>query len=162
MIINTRNFGEIEVDINQIINFVDGIPGFDHLTKFVIMDNPDPEVPFKWLQSIDDGDFAFVIINPFLFKPDYDFEINKSTLTKLEIEKHEDIVVYSIVVVPEDLEKMTANLAAPIIINANNKKARQVILDGGKYNIKHYIMEELKNISKKQNENNDSKAEEAL
>jgi len=147
MLINTKHFGEIEVQENKVIKFSDGIPGLNHLKEYVIIENSDLEIPFKWLQSVKDGEVAFVIVNPFIIKPDYDFEINESTIKKLDIKDQKDIEVYNIVVVPEDITKMTVNLAAPIIINISNNSGKQVILDGDKYAIKHYIMDELRNIS---------------
>ncbi|QUH24925.1 flagellar assembly protein FliW [Serpentinicella alkaliphila] len=164
MLINSKHFGEIEIEKEKILKFVDGIPGLNNLTEYVILDNEDADIPFKWLQSVEDEDVTFVILNPFIFKPDYDFVINDSTITRLEIENEKDIIVYSIVVVPEDITKMTANLAAPIIINSMNKKAKQVILEGDKYSIKHYIMDELNNNSTKNSGNDiyEEKVEEAL
>ena len=164
MLINSKHFGEIEIEEEKILNFVDGIPGLNNLTEYVIIDNEDADIPFKWLQSVEDEDVTFVILNPFIFKPDYDFEINESTIAKLEIEDEKDIIVYSIVVVPEDITKMTTNLAAPIIINSTNKKAKQVILEGDKYSIKHYILDELNNNSTKNSGNDiyEEKVEEAL
>ncbi|KAB3539672.1 flagellar assembly protein FliW [Alkaliphilus pronyensis] len=144
MILNTRHFGEIEIKENEIINFVDGIPGFEGIEKYIIINNPDKEVPFNWLQAVDEPSLAFVVINPFIFKQDYDFQIPKNTIEKLEIKSHQDVLVQSIVVVPEDINKMTANLKAPIIINVRNKKAKQILLDDEKYQIKHYVLDEIK------------------
>ncbi|MDR5659773.1 flagellar assembly protein FliW [Serpentinicella sp. ANB-PHB4] len=158
MKITTKNFGEIEINEKSVIDFIDGIPGFDHLKKFVLIENPEEDMQFHWLQSVDDGDVAFVVINPFLFKPDYDFEISENTIIKLQLEDPKDVAIYSIVVVPEDLTKMTANLAAPIVINTKNKKGKQVLLDSDKYSKRHYIMEELNIVS----EEVTKKEEEAL
>ncbi|AOY78275.1 flagellar assembly protein FliW [Clostridium formicaceticum] len=146
---NTKHFDEIEVDENKILDFSDGIPGFEALTKFVIIHNPEEEVPFQWLQSVEDTDLAFVIVNPFIFRSDYDFEIPKSTLEKLQIQSPEDVSVFTIVIIPEDIKKMTANLRAPIIINTKNNKAKQIVLDDENYHTKHYILEEMKNASAK-------------
>ena len=144
MILETKHFGEIKIGENDIINFVDGIPGFEKLSKYIIVENPDEEIPFKWLQCIDDPDLAFVIIDPFVFKSDYEFDIPQNAIEKLHIKSHEDINIYTIVVVPEDIEKITANLAAPIVINAVNRKGKQVFLEDDRYHRRHLILEELK------------------
>ncbi|SCY86854.1 flagellar assembly protein FliW [Alkaliphilus peptidifermentans] len=144
MIIETRHFGEIEVGLEEVIHFPDGIPAFEENKKYVIIENPDKDVPFHWLQSIEEPSLAFVIINPFLFMEDYDFQIPKSILEKLEIESPEIVSVHTIVVVPDDINKMTANLKAPIIINTKNKKGKQIVLDDTKYQTKHYIIDEIK------------------
>lgn len=145
MIIKTKHFGEIEVDEKNIINFCDGIPGFDDFKKYIIIQNPEKDVPFNWLQSIDNTDLAFVIINPFVFKNDYEFDMPENTIKRLDIKSHEDINIYSIVTIPEDINKMTANLAAPIIINVLNKLGKQILLQDSEYSRKHLILEEIKN-----------------
>ncbi|MFW5649235.1 MAG: flagellar assembly protein FliW [Candidatus Alkaliphilus sp. MAG34] len=144
MILKTKHFGEIEVKEGDIINFVDGIPGFEKLLRYVIVENPDKDIPFKWLQCVDDSDLAFVIVDPFVFKKDYEFDIPQNVIKKLHIESHKEINIYTIVVVPEDIEKMTANLAAPILINVANKKGKQVFLEDDRYHRRHLILEEIK------------------
>jgi len=145
MILNTRHFGEIEIEEQDIITFKDGIPGFEDLRRYVVIQNPDAEVPFNWLQSVEEQELAFVIVNPFIFKKDYDFQLSKSVVEKLKIEEPNDVTVYSIVVVPEDITRMTANLMAPVIINNRTKLGKQVVLDNSTYHTKHYILEEIKN-----------------
>lgn len=145
MIIKTKHFGEIEVDEKNIINFCDGIPGFDDFKRYIIIQNPEKDVPFNWLQSIDNTDLAFVIINPFVFKNDYEFDMPENTIKRLDIKSHEDINIYSIVTIPEDINKMTANLAAPIVINVANKLGKQILLQDSVYSRKHLVLEEIKN-----------------
>ncbi|WP_069650366.1 flagellar assembly protein FliW [Caloranaerobacter ferrireducens] len=143
MKLNTKHFGEIEIDEDSIITFSDGLLAFEEQKRFVIINNPDEEIPFKWLQSIDNPNLAFVIINPFLFKKDYEIDIPQSVIDKLDIKEEKDILVYSIVVVPEDITKMTANLVGPIIINSKNKLGKQIILEDSRYTTKHLILDEL-------------------
>ncbi|SHH69837.1 flagellar assembly factor FliW [Caloranaerobacter azorensis DSM 13643] len=143
MLLNTKHFGQIEIDEDSIITFPDGLLAFEEQKRFVIINNPDEEIPFKWLQSIDNPDLAFVIVNPFLFKRDYEFDIPQSVVDRLDIEREKDVLVYSIVVVPEDITKMTANLVGPIIINLKNRLAKQIILDDKRYTTKHLILDEL-------------------
>ncbi|MBS4538144.1 flagellar assembly protein FliW [Clostridium sp. D2Q-11] len=142
MIINTKNFGNIEVLEESIIQFSEGIPGFQEQKRFVIIENEDEENPFQWLQAIDTPELAFVIINPFIFKKDYDFNIPESVVEKLNINSPHDIAIYTIVVVPEDIKKMTANLSGPVIINAKEKLAKQIILDDKRYNTKYPIFQD--------------------
>jgi len=145
MIIKTRNFGEIEIKEEEIIIFSDGIPGFENLKQYIIIENPDKDVPFNWLQCVEDMELAFVIINPFTFKEDYEFNIPQNAIDKLHIKSHDDINIYSIVIIPEDISKMTANLAAPIVINHVNKKGKQILLQDSGYSKKHLILDEIRN-----------------
>lgn len=139
MKLQTKHFGVLDIDKDKIIRFPEGIPGFEDEKEFIIINNEDEENPFQWLQSTNSPDLAFVIINPFQIFPDYDIVIPKSVQEKLEIEKEEDVAIYSIVVVPKDLKKMTTNLLGPIIINIRSKIGKQVIMEDSRYSTKHYI-----------------------
>jgi flagellar assembly factor FliW len=144
MLINTKHFGEIEIDETKIITFRNGLPGFENVKKFVVLSEPDSESVFCWLQSVDEPNLAFVILDPFIIIKDYELNLNRETLKELEIEKEEDVIAYSIVVVPADINKMSINLQAPLIINARNHKGMQLILDTDRYGVRHYILDELK------------------
>ncbi len=143
MLLQTKHFGEIEIDESKIITFTNGLPGFESVKKFSIISEPDKMPVFNWLQSVDKPDLAFVIIDPFIVVKDYQFNLNKETLKELEIENEEDVLSYSIVVVPQDINKMSINLQAPLIINVKNHKGMQLILDTDRYSVRHYILEEL-------------------
>ncbi|MDK2919035.1 MAG: flagellar assembly factor FliW [Candidatus Petromonas sp.] len=146
MKINTRHFGEIEINENEIINFPDGLLGFEDIKKYILINSPDPEVPFQWLQSVDEPNLAFVVTSPFLFKSDYEFDIPQNVVEKLEIEKTEDVMIYSIAVVPDDIKDMTINLKGPIIINTKTNRAKQIVLEDDKYTLKYKIFENIKKI----------------
>lgn len=146
MKLNTRHFGEIEINEDNIINFEEGVLGFESVKEFVIIDNPDAENPFKWLQSVDEPSLAFVIINPFLFINNYEFDIPNKVTKELELDNHEDVIVYSIAVVTEDIKNMTLNLKAPIIINAKNNRSRQIILQKDEYPLKYKIFQKQQSI----------------
>lgn len=139
MKLHASSFGEIEIDEEEVLTFPEGIPGFEQYKKFIVINNPDEENPFDWLQSVDNEDLAFVIINPFFVYPDYDITIPGSAIEKLKIKDETDVFVYTIVVVPENLEDMTTNLSGPIIINGKEKLGKQVILEDNRYTTKHYI-----------------------
>ena len=139
MKLNTKNFGEIEIEEQKIIHFPEGLPGFENENKFIIINSEDEESAFGWLQSIKNPELAFVIINPFFVYPNYDIVIPKIVQEKLKLQDKKDLIIYSIVVVPEDIEKMTANLLGPIIINTKKMIGKQVILDDDRYSTKHYV-----------------------
>lgn len=142
MKLNTTNFGQIDIDEEKIIHFKEGILGFEVEKEFIMIYNEDEENPFQWLQSIKSPDLAFVIINPFTVFEDYEITISDAVQKKLNIEDEKDVAIYSIVVVPEDLKKMTVNLAGPIIININKRLGKQVILDDSRYTTKHYVFKQ--------------------
>jgi flagellar assembly factor FliW len=144
MLLNTKHFGEIEIDESKIITFKEGIPGFENLQRYIVLYNGDETSPFRWLQCVDDGQLAFAVINPFMILGNYDIEISEETVASLNIESITDVMVLAIVVVPEDPNKMTMNLKAPVIINTKNNCGMQVVLDTDMYSVRHYIVEELR------------------
>ena len=140
----TKHFGTIEIEESGIIDFPDGIPGFENSKKFIVLGDGDESSPFKWLQSVDFPELAFAVVDPFAVKKDYDIEISDDVLKQLEISSLKEVLIYSIVVVPEDLSKISMNLIAPVIINTRTKKGAQVVLDTDRYGVRHYILEELR------------------
>jgi flagellar assembly factor FliW len=136
LIIQTKYFGKMVINKNKIINFPDGLPAFRNQNKFVIIDLPDNH-SFYCLQSVQEAETAFLMIRPWDFFPDYDFVIPDQDLEELGITSHKQVLIYNIVTIPEDFRKMTANLMAPIVINSENLKGRQVILQKGNYQIRH-------------------------
>ncbi|NLL06442.1 MAG: flagellar assembly protein FliW [Clostridiaceae bacterium] len=144
MLLNTKHFGEIEIDESKIITFKEGIPSFEDLKRYIVLYNGDETSPFRWLQCVDDGQLAFAVINPFMILKNYDIEISEETVESLNIESITDVMVLAIVVVPEEPNKMTMNLKAPVIINTKNNSGMQVVLDTDMYSVRHYIIEELR------------------
>ncbi|MFN8615189.1 MAG: flagellar assembly protein FliW [Vampirovibrionales bacterium] len=126
--IQTSRFGPITVDDAGILSFVSPILGFDELTDYVLLDHAD-DSPFKWLQSLQAPELAFVVTNPKFFNIDYEFELPEDFCQLLELTQAEDAVVLTIVNIPADNPKaMTANLLGPVVVNQSNRKAMQVVL----------------------------------
>jgi len=144
MEINTKLFGTINVDEDKVITFGNGIIGFYDLKKFMLIhDAENEDSTITWLQSIDEPSFAMPVMNPLKVKEDYDPLIEDELLKELGDIKPEDLLVLVTVTVPTDITKMTCNLMAPIVINAGNKAACQVIVDGDDYEVKfpiYYIL----------------------
>lgn len=131
MILNTNHLGEIEFEKKDIIQFPKGIPGFEEEKEFIVVLTGDIEFPYTYLQSVKSEDLAFIMTDPFLFLEDYDFEISDEDADFLELKNKEqidDITVYTIVTIPEDVDQTTINISAPIIINMESKIGKQIIL----------------------------------
>jgi flagellar assembly factor FliW len=130
MKLNTHYFGELEVRDDQIINFVNGLKGFEDMKRFAIINNYDTEepVPFFWLQSLENPDLAFVLTVPFIFKPDYAFDLSNETQEALHITKDSELGIYSIVTIPGEIKDFTYNLMGPIVVNYTTREGDQVVL----------------------------------
>lgn len=140
---NTTRFGEIEVNESDVIQLPAGLIGFPEYKRYVLLDH-DKESPFKWLQSLDEGAIAFVVIDPRLFRPDYTVEVTQAEVTDLSLESEDDAIVSVIITMPSNPQNMTANLKAPLIFNLRNRKGKQIILNNPAYTTRHNVMEEMR------------------
>ncbi len=131
--IDTR-FGEVEYDPAHLLHFPVGLVGFPNLRDFVVMPNK-KEGPLFWIQSIDDNDIAFVLTDPTNFFLEYKVIPEESEKNILKIEKVEECYVLTVVTVPPD-QKITLNLAAPILFSPKTNRAIQVILENTEFKTK--------------------------
>ena len=139
MKINTSRFGEVEVDENLIFNFIEPILGYEHLSKFILLDHT-PDSPFKWLQSVEDPDVAFPITFPAFFGIDYQFVISEEKAKKLELTNAENLLSFNIACVPQgNPENSTVNLIGPIVVNMDNKNSMQLVLTNSNFSTKHRL-----------------------
>ena len=134
-IIDTTRFGQLEYSEKEVIVFEKGIPGFEQEKEFILvkMDSEDQLNPLAFLQSINSGELSFIIASPFSFYADYEFDLDDATKEDLKIKEPEDVAVWGILSVPEEFEKTTINLQAPVIINLKKKVGKQIILHDSKY-----------------------------
>jgi flagellar assembly factor FliW len=141
--VNTTRFDELQVNKEDVINFQEGLLGFENLKKFFVVD-PGDSTLILWLQSIDDGKIAFPIIEPKIYKPDYVAKLLPADMSSVELESLSQAKIYSILTIPSDITQMSANLKAPIVINNEKKIAKQIVLQDSKLNVKHEMYKELK------------------
>ena len=127
-------FGEIEYDPDKVLYFPAGLVGLPNLKHFVVMPNK-KDGPLFWIQSVDDPDIAFVLTDPTNFFLEYKVAPDSEEKQTLHIEKDEDCFALSIVTVPQD-QKITVNLAAPILYSPKSNRALQVILENSDYQTK--------------------------
>jgi flagellar assembly factor FliW len=142
MIIDTIRFGEVEIDPASIIEFREGIPGLEEYTKFALLQFEE-SYPIIWLQCVDEGGVCLPVLDTFAVLDGYVFDIDDEDVKELQLGKPEELHVVSVLVIPDDLQKMTVNLAAPIIINTSSGKAKQILLSGGDYNVRAPIFSEI-------------------
>ena len=158
MKIATTRFGDLQVDEKDILNFKEGILGFENLTQFFIVD-PGDNTLILWLQSIQDGSVAFPVIEPKIFNPNYVAKLLPSELQSLQLDSLAAAKIYSILTIPQDVVQMSANLKAPIIINSSSNLARQIVLQDNKLSVRFEMYKELKKhiIAMTNNSSDDSK-----
>ena len=141
MLIRSKAFGEVEIDERQRIYFPFGLFGFEKLKEFALIDSSQP--PFFWLQSLEVEDIAFILIEPTVFRPDYELRISEGDMEEIGVESREDVIVFAIVTVPDDNRRMTANLQGPVLINRAKNLGRQSISLDPRWQVRHFILDEL-------------------
>lgn len=153
MKIATFRFGDLEIPDENIITFPKGIIGFEQFKEYVLLEREDSD-PFCWLQSLEDPNIAFVVINPVIFFRNYKIEVHFKELEDIKVKSLDKIETYVIVTIPEDISKMSVNLLGPLVVNLENKNGKQIVLTNSNYTIQHFIMDELtrniKSTNKKQ------------
>lgn len=116
----------IEVSEDQLFAFDPPLGGFEENRRFVLI--VDEESPVEWLQSVDDPDVAFALLEPFLFEPDYAFELADGDAKDLGMESPEDAVVRCILTLRDDPDEITANMVAPLVLCLRSHLVRQIVL----------------------------------
>lgn len=128
-----------QVEVGKLF-FEDGIPGFSHLQFFQLIQ--EKESPFYLIQSMEEKDVGFWVINPFTFFPDYHFELPSAVKETLRVEELSQIAVFAIVTLRGN-NQATVNLKAPIVVNLSNRMGRQIILQEDTYSIRQPLFKQL-------------------
>ena len=147
--LETKNFGNINYDPDRVIAFPEGIPGFPESKRYLLMSESADEDMFFWLQSIDEGDVAFTLMDVYKVLPDYDPKVEEEQMAELGEISDTPLLIYNIVVIPDYIRHMRVNLRAPVVINLNTGLGKQVICDNDDYSIRFMIFEELERARKK-------------
>jgi len=142
MQIETIRFGTIEIDETKLITFSDGIPGLEENQSYALLQFEE-SYPIIWLQSIKDGGICLPVLDTFAVLADYVFDIDDEDVRELRLHGPEELHIVSVLVIPDDIQHMTVNLAAPIIINTATGKAKQILLSGSDYNVRAPVFQDI-------------------
>lgn len=150
---DTRLFGEIEIADEKIITFEQGIIGFPDLKHFTLIfdEEKGDKARIKWLQSMDESEFAMPVMDPFELVPDYRPSVSDETWRSLGELTEQNTFILVTVTVPSEIEQMSMNLKAPVIINVDTNKACQVIIEDD-YPVKYKFYDKIEHGRKKEGE----------
>lgn len=145
MLINTKIFGEVEITDDKIITFPGGIIGFPDMKNFTLLHDEEQGVSagIRWLQSLEEPGFAMPVMDPLVVKEDYNPEIDDELLKGIGEITADNLLVLVTVRVPSDLTQMSVNLQGPIIVNVDERKACQIIVDTDAYPVRFPVYEIL-------------------
>jgi flagellar assembly factor FliW len=140
----TSNFGEMDYDPEKVIHFPTGLPGYPDDNNFVLLDMEETNDTFFWLQSVDDGEVCFPMMDVYKIIPEYDPHVDPEELADLGEIEGISLEIYNIAVIPEDISLARVNLRAPVIINVATRRGKQIVCSNEEYAVRHMIMEQLK------------------
>jgi flagellar assembly factor FliW len=135
--ITSKPYGRISIQEQQIVHLPRGLFGFEDRHDYALLDSTTP--PFYWLQNLEDPELAFILINPYIVVPEYVLDVSEEDLRAVESADGEDLLVFSIVTIPDDRTRISCNLQGPLLINRRARLARQAISLDQRWEIKHYL-----------------------
>ena len=138
MKVDTTRFGPLEVPDEAVLEFPEGLIGFETCTRYVIVDRQD-EKPVWWLQSLDRPEVAFILTDPRSVVPQYQPELASSDLESLELASINEAQMHVMLVVAGSPKEITANLLGPLVVNPRRRQGKQVILHNSGYSVAHRL-----------------------
>jgi flagellar assembly factor FliW len=141
MRVDTPRFGEVDVPEDTILTFPCGIYGFPDVRDCCLFPYQ-VGLPLRWLQCLDDTRVAFLTVEPHAFLPDYEIELAETDAADLSLERASQAAVITLVTLLHESRAVATNLVAPIIINMETRRAKQVLLNDDRYRTRHVIIED--------------------
>jgi flagellar assembly factor FliW len=139
MTTETARFGAVTYTNDDVVTFDTGLVGFPDLKSFVLIRHGD-ESPFRWMQSVDQGELAFLVVDPAHYIEGYAPEIPQADVDAVGLNEETPRLVYTIVSIPPGKpEEMTVNLAGPIVVNLETGRGRQIVLADEGYPIRQRV-----------------------
>ena len=139
MKLQTKYFGEIEYDADDILTFPNGLYGFDDEHEFLLIPFEGSAGSLLCLQSRTTPTLAFILMDPFALQPDYLPILPKAELSALGANKSDELCYYVMCVVKQPIGDSTVNLKCPVAINPTTRVSVQVILDTNEYEMRHRL-----------------------
>jgi flagellar assembly factor FliW len=141
MEIQSTRFGAMEVDDDRIITFPHGLLGFPEHKRFALVQTGE-ENYFFWLQSIEEPNLAFVVTDATIFFKDYAVPLREETRQDLQLgdEEGAESVLQAFVICNKVGEWLTGNLLGPLVVNAQNRLAQQVVLTEKKWTTRQPLL----------------------
>lgn len=140
MIVNTDYYGSVEYKPEELIIFPEGLFGFPNLKQYLPLGLDETgDGSLLLLQSVENPEIAFFVINPPVIFPDYYPVLQPEELAFLQAENSNDLSYYAICVVHSNYLENTVNLKCPLVINPDSRRGIQVILNGSDYSCRHLL-----------------------
>lgn len=126
MKLSTRDFGVVEVEESEIVTFTGPIFVFESYRQFVFLYQEDVSEHFIWLQSVENPDLCFILVQPALVMEPYEPQLPTEAQ---ELLGDGDYMCWLLVSIREPFDRSTVNLKSPVVVNPALHRAAQFILD---------------------------------
>jgi flagellar assembly factor FliW len=147
MNITSKRFGSLEVPDKKVITMERPVLGFESLRFFCLVE-VEELAPFLLMQSTEDPEVAFLVMNPLLFFPEYRIEINSQEIAELDVGDPSTVETYVIMTIAKKPRDITANLQGPILINIENNRGKQLVLVNSNYRVQHSVLQAAEELSR--------------
>lgn len=140
MRVETTRFGSLEVDDNAIFTMPRGLIGFEEYTRFTLVPHRAGN-NFRWLQSVEEPALAFVVVDPCAHFTNYEIEVSDADAENIQLRDEKDATVLVILSIRDNGNEVSANLAAPVIINARDMLAAQIVIQDERFSTQHSLIQ---------------------
>ena len=128
MKVDGTRFGSLTFKEEDLLHLEEGLMGFPMSKRYLLFPYAEKSA-FFWLQSIDEPEIAFIVVNPFEFFSNLSFTISDEDAEGIGLASKEDVEIFSLVTVPDGQpEAMRTNLAGLVVVNARNRKGKQILV----------------------------------
>ena len=124
----SRYFGTLDYEPGtDLLTFPRGLAGFEDYHNWILLDGKTGSI--KWLQNIEDPTLALPVTAPDAVEAGYEARIADDDLQALGVSgDNTNLAMLVVLTIPQDAPwNTTANLRAPILVNAGTRQALQVI-----------------------------------
>lgn len=135
--INTE-FGEMEISPDDVIHFEQGLPGFDDVKDYVLI-NHDEQGMIMTMQTVDGEVPQFVVLDPYAIVEKYEPKLPAYADDLFGGKNINELHFLVIAVVKENYLDTVVNLKSPIVIDPSTRNAAQIILENTDYSLQHKV-----------------------
>lgn len=124
MIIESTRFGTLGIRDEEVLLFEQGLIGMESCRRWILLADAGNS-SLAWMQSIERADIALAVVSPRRYVADYQVRVNSRDLLPLALDSLKDAQV--LVVLNKHGQELTLNLKAPLVVNLDNRRGRQLI-----------------------------------
>ncbi len=141
--LHSRQLGEVEINPDQILEFPNGVPGFEHERRFILVEKRSLG-PIVFLQCIDTPEVCFFTAPVTAIDPNYQLAMTPEDLRVIgwDLDRQpnvsDELICLAVLAAPEN-GQWAANLLAPIIVNPHGRRGVQAVRCDSRYSHQHPV-----------------------